>query len=667
MTPDSPTRLTKAPSLSRRAAIAQMAIIGTIVLCFACAIIFFNAYRLDIRLAEQAENLSNLAETSLASAVWQVDHSSARDFIDAVLQNDSVAFAEVVTGREVMAVKMRPKYVGRDFAYFQESNDYLTRSVEIRKYGDWIGSFNLAVSTEGYKRELYVYSATILGMAILLIGAISLTTLNFTRQKFFGPLKELEESASLIAEGDLDGYINTSAPGELGNLARAIDDMRDSVRHLIGDLKEANAKLQNHQNMLEHTVRQRTEELKRKNTSLNEALEEVRTAKQAAEIANIARSNFLASMSHEIRTPMNAILGMADILKETSLSEDQAKYVDVFRDAGENLLEILSDILDLSKIEAGQMELENTWFSLSETIDKTCSVVDAKANEKQVELSCAISPGIPDRLLGDAQRLRQVLVNLLGNGVKFTDEGSVRLSAELTENDSSGVTLQFSVSDTGIGVPGDKLATIFNAFTQADSSTTRQFGGTGLGLAITRELVTMMGGRIWAESTPGKGSTFHFTARFAVSADSTPRVPNLTPQESEEEEERLPEARILMMEDSKYNAFVIQTYLQDSPCSLIIKENGQEGLEAFKGGEWDIILMDIQMPVMDGYETTRAIRQLEQDQGLSPIPIVAMTAYALDEDAVRCLEAGADRHLPKPVKRSALFEIIRELAGGARS
>nr|WP_321255370.1 ATP-binding protein [uncultured Pseudodesulfovibrio sp.] len=657
MTPDT-RKLIKAHSLSRRAAILQMGLIGVIVLCFSAAIIGFNAYRLKLHLADQTQNISHLARTSLASAVWQVDHATAKDFIDAVFQDEAVVFAQVVTGQEVMAVKTRPQYAEKTFAFFQKNHQFLTSSVEIKKYGDWIGSFRLAVSTERYHQEIGIYVIATLILAMLLIGAISLTSYLFTKKKFFAPLKRIETSAAFIADGDIDAYIDTSAPNELGNLARAIDDMRESLRHLIDDLQEANSKLQNHQNILETNVKERTEELEAKNLSLNAALEEIYNSKKTAEIANRAKSSFLASMSHEIRTPMNAILGMADILWETELSEDQAKYVNVFRTAGESLLEILDDILDLSKIEAGHLKLESTWFSLKDTVDKMCTIINTKAQQKGLLLTCTIPPQIPDRLQGDPTRLRQILLNLLGNAVKFTDSGSVNLSVQTAPGPAEKTTLQFSIADTGMGISGDKLSTIFDSFTQADSSTTREFGGTGLGLAISKQLTQLMDGHIWAESSPGRGSTFHFTAcfntNFKTESNSGERL-------IQGDEKPLPEANILMMEDSKYNAFVIQTYLKGTQCLLTVIENGKEGFEIFKQGSWDLILMDIQMPLMDGYSTTKAIREWEATQNASPIPIAAMTAHALDEDAKRCLDAGADLHIPKPVKKSTLFNAIRRM------
>ena len=641
---------------------AQTIIISVVVLVFSIAIIVFNAYRLNAQVESKVAGIAALAETSLASAVWQVDHASARDFIDAVLQDPSVVYAQVITGREVMATKSKPLYAGRTFDFFNDKGEFRTRTVEIRKYGDWIGTFHLAMTTAGFHHDILINSAGTLSLALVLIVAISQTTIFFSRSRIFEPLKQLEESATSIADGQLDAPIDTRLPGELGSLARAIDDMRDSVRHLIEDLQDSKTRLEDHKNALENTVKKRTEELKGKNTSLNQALEDVQNAKKSADIANLAKSRFLASMSHEIRTPMNAILGMADILWETELTADQERYVQVFRSAGVSLLEILDDILDLSKIEAGHFSLEETGFSLSDTLDKACTVIEPKAAQKHIEFTCTLGPDVPDQLVGDPARLRQIIINLLGNAVKFTEGGQVRLVVERTPTMDGGTNLQFSVQDTGPGIPADKLDTIFDSFTQADSSTTRKYGGTGLGLAISKQLVRMMGGRIWVESSHGRGSTFLFTAHFDIPAQPLPAdqpAPFADPVQLQ-----LPKLNLLMFEDSSYNAFVIQTYLKNSDCTLTVKENGMEGVLAFKKGGYHCVIMDIQMPIMDGYEATRAIRAWEREKGLSQTPIIAMTAYALPGDAEKCLEAGANSHLPKPVKKSTLFSTLRDLTAG---
>ena len=646
-------------SLSRRAAVPLRAAIVAIVLAFALAIIAFNAYRLSARLANKADDIAKLAETSLASAVWQVDHASARDFIDALIRDRDVALAQVVTGREIMASRSKEAFEDKPFSFFVSNRDFLARSVEIRKYGDWIGSFNLALSKDGLHREILLDAGTTLLLALFLTLAITRSIFSRARAHLFVPLAKLEQAATAIADGDLDAPIDADLPGELGRLAQVLDDMRESFRTLIDDLQSANTKLKLHRNRLEETVRERTEELNAKNASLTQALADVGRAKREADVANLAKSRFLASMSHEIRTPMNAILGMADILWETDLTEEQKRYVKVFRTAGENLLAILDDILDLSRIEAGRLHLEETAFSLSETVNRALSIIEPKAAEKGLRFTHSMAPDVPDRLRGDPGRLFQVLINLLDNAVKFTSRGAVSLEVETAPGSGRSPRLQFSVTDTGSGIPPGKLEAIFGAFTQADDSTTREFGGTGLGLAITRQLVEMMNGRVWVESTPGKGSAFRFTARFRADAGPAPMRPRPAPAS---QDEPLPPIRILMVEDSKYNAFVIQTYLKDTPCRLAVAENGREGIAAFSENGADLVLMDIQMPDMDGYEAMRAIRSWERERGLPRTPIVALTAHAMQEEADRCLAAGADVHLAKPVKKSTLFEVIRQLA-----
>ncbi len=648
---------TPSNALSRRAATAQTTIISVVVLLFSIAIIGFNAHRLNAQMEYNISGIATLAKTSLASAVWQVDHSSAQDFIDAVLQDHSAVFAQVITGQEVMASKTRKDFAGKPFNYFKNKRRFRTRTVEIRKFGDWIGTFNLAVSTDKIWRDIVINAVSSMALAIALILAISQTTLYFSRKRLFEPLKQLEESAMDIADGDLDATIDTDLPGELGNLARATDDMRNSVRSLVKDLTKANTRLEEHKDSLAQTVRDRTEELKRKNESLNQALEDVQSAKHVAEVANMAKSRFLASMSHEIRTPMNAILGMADILSETELTEAQAKYVGVFRHAGEGLLDILDNILDLSKIEAGRFNLVEKEFSISEVLEKTASLLQAKADEKGIEFTSYIDPNIPDQLTGDPTRLKQILINLQGNAIKFTEQGSIHTTVTIATG-LNGIALQFSVSDTGVGIPAAKLSTIFDTFTQADDSTTRRYGGTGLGLAISKQLVRMMDGRIWAESGMGAGSTFYFTAAF-----NTGQVPVRAKIEQRDQAERdIPPLKILMLEDSKYNAFVIQTYLQSTDCELTIMGDGESGIDEFSRGVYDCILMDIQMPGMDGLEATRTIRAWEEEHQTLRTPIITMTAHSMIGDAEKCLEAGADQYISKPVKKTTLLEILSGLS-----
>ncbi|MEO8047624.1 MAG: response regulator [Nitrospirota bacterium] len=530
-------------------------------------------------------------------------------------------------------------------------------------------------------------------------------------------------------------------------------------------------------------------------------------AKDAAETATRAKSEFLANMSHEIRTPMNAIVGMADLLGETSLTDEQGKYVRIFRNAGQNLMTLLNDILDLSKVEAKQVELERIHFDLQDVIDNVIDLLALRARDKNIEPTCYVSPAVPRFLYGDPTRLHQILVNLVGNAIKFTDQGSIELRVVPNPEISEPGALLFSVTDTGIGIPPDKLESIFESFTQAHVSTARKYGGTGLGLAISKQFAILMGGRIWAESRVGQGSTISCALRFDVEPESPEaalsaltdlnalrvlvvddnatnrliarealtawamqageapdgltalaelkraweagepyefvlldsRMPDLNGFEVAERiradpslhglailmltsdfggsthrsgevartydlglagylekpikrselrralaiahrrtqglpplprQAEAPVAlvdhralRILVVEDSTDNQLLVKAYLKATPYKVDIAENGRIACDMVTVGRYDLILMDIHMPVMDGYTTTATIREWEMKQGIPPTPILALTAYAYPEDKRRIKAVGCNGVLAKPIKKSALLEAILSHTG----
>ena len=384
---------------------------------------------------------------------------------------------------------------------------------------------------------------------------------------------------------------------------------------------------------------------------------ELQQAKAAAESASRTKSDFLASMSHEIRTPMNAIIGIADLLAKTALSPEQDKYVQIFRRAGDNLLHLVNDILDLSKVEAEQLELERTGFSLRDLLEKVKEMVADRAEEKGLALVCEVAPDVPPERIGDPTRLRQVLLNLLGNAIKFTESGEVTLRVAPDADAAVPGALRFAVSDTGIGIAAEKLGAVFERFTQADSSTTRKYGGSGLGLTISKRLVELMGGRIWVESAVGKGSVFSFAVPLEIPTE--PALRAALPVGTRPDRQ-LPALQILLVEDSPDNRTITVAFLQDTPYRVETAENGAIACELFIAGHYDLVLMDRQMPVMDGLTATRAIRAWEQANQRAPTPIIALTAAALKGDREKCIAAGCTAYLTKPIKREVLLQAIRE-------
>jgi CheY-like chemotaxis protein/nitrogen-specific signal transduction histidine kinase len=406
--------------------------------------------------------------------------------------------------------------------------------------------------------------------------------------------------------------------------------------------------------LLERTVLERTAELENQKIMAEKAA-------YRAERSEKAKEEFLANMSHEIRTPMNAIMGMTRLLLEKAPKDEQLKYLKAIRQSSDNLLVIINDILDLSKIQAGKMELEAIPFNIRAVLHNMAEIMKFKSDEKKLEFKVIIDDDIPEFIIGDQVRLNQILINLTGNAIKFTDNGHVYVRCCTTHRSSEQVTIAFAVEDTGIGIEQDKLASIFDSFSQADVATTRKFGGTGLGLSISKRLTELAGGNMHVTSTIGTGSVFTVEIPYTIAQEATHEQETISAADTALAAQLA--ARILLVEDNMFNQMVATDSIADMfpKAELVIADNGQIAVDKIMAEHFDVVLMDVQMPVMDGYTAARTIRALT-DPAKNKTPIIAMTASVIKSEVDKCYESGMDDFIAKPFDKDLLQQKIIKYA-----
>ena len=784
----------KARSISRRFTYPFIGVVTLLLFGFATIGIFINIARLDNELKNRLDNASKLAEISLPTALWSFDNETVNDFVRALFLDKSIVYARVLWGlsqqsdlsteMQIIAEKKSKEFQQEDFEYFKNSPEFIAKSSVILYEGEYIGEIQLVTSRKNIKQELLLNVSGIIALTILVILAISLTSIMITRRYIARPLLKLQHSAGLIAQGDLEATIETGSGDEIGRLAEDLSVMRDSIKNLFGtlharqeelqdtrqyltrliesssdaiistdiqgkvvlfnkgaeamlgyqreeivgqratvlyeseerakevmrlmdqhggttagfetvlkakdntpipvlisaavlydaegneagtvgfnkdlrqrkrveeELRESHEKLEEYSHTLEEKVEQRTADLARAKTEAEEA-------RVVAEEASRAKSAFLANMSHELRTPLNAIVGFSQVLLEKmfgELNDKQEDYVDDILTSGKHLLNLINSILDLSKVEAGKLELEVDVLDLRQLLEVSLVMVKEHALAHGITLSLEIDDDI-DTVTADEQKAKQIVFNLLSNAVKFTpDKGKVGIKVRKT-----GEAVQIAVWDTGVGIAAEDHQQIFDEFQQVGQKLTEKPEGTGLGLALTKSLVELHGGTIWVESRPGHGSTFFFTLPINGEGHRTPRAA-VHEEAAKEQAVEAPTGRplVLVIEDDPKAAELLHIYISEAGYEVVIAKDGLEGLEKTKQLAPDAVILDVLLPEVDGWEF---LTRLKADPTTKEVPVIIVSIV---DQKGKGFALGAADYLVKPIEKEALLRTLDEYNLGSK-